>query len=73
MTLWPSLAATKSFTFEAGAFGSELPPIKCDGRSCFAAYDEGWPLTSPFVFAAPFVRPGAMTGCAIAGGKYQDV
>lgn len=41
MTEWPSCAATKSFTLLGGATSRLLPPMKCEGRLCFAAYALG--------------------------------
>lgn len=35
-------------TFDGGAAVSLLPPMKCEGRSNFAAYEEGWPFEWPF-------------------------
>lgn len=43
MTVWPSCSATKSFTFDGGAFSNRFPPMKWAGNLCFSAY-EGLPF-----------------------------
>ena len=53
ITVWPSLAATKSLTAEGGAWLSSLPPMKCEGRLNFAAYEFGCALMLPFTVGAP--------------------
>lgn len=37
ITVWPSWLATNSFTFEAGALSSLLPPMKWEAKLCFSA------------------------------------
>jgi hypothetical protein len=49
MTVWPPCAATKSFTFEDGATPKWFPPMKCEGRSYFAALLLGAPFFTPLV------------------------
>jgi hypothetical protein len=43
MTVCPSWLATKSFTFEGGAFSSRLPPMKWSATLCFSVH-VGLPL-----------------------------
>ena len=38
MTLCPSFSATKSLTFDGGAFRRAFPPMKWEGILCRAAY-----------------------------------
>lgn len=49
ITVWPPWAATKSFTLPGWATSRWLPPMKCDGRSYFAAAELGVPLAWPLI------------------------
>lgn len=57
MTVWPSWAATKSFTLPGAAVLRWLPPMKCGARLCFAAHELGAPLAVPL---APFLEAPAI-------------
>lgn len=70
MTVWPSWLATKSFTFDGGAFSSLFPPMKWSGRLCFAAYD-AVPLTgAPCRLPVPFVS--AIAAARAQCGQIRD-
>lgn len=82
MTVWPSWAATHSFTLEGGAFSSLFPPMKWSAILCFSAYEALpfgtgavtlLPLRCREVFAAGVLLfDSAIVKAACRGGKDEE-